>query len=158
MSGKLDQEMETLWTLLFRIVTDLEDRIASHMAAHQLTPPQFYVIKTLYEHDGRCAIGQIAREHHLTNATMTGLVKRLEKPDPPLVQRERSHLDRRSIDVILTDAGYKRFDDIRFDLMKQVKSMLSLLDDDGRQTLINYATYYTTFVIEQFPNQKPPEA
>lgn len=155
MSVELDHEMKTLWTLLFHIVTDIEDRIASHIATHQLTPPQFYVIKTLFEHDGRCAIGQIAREHHLTNATMTGLVKRLEKQEPPLVTREQSMIDRRSIDVILTDAGYERFDQIRIDLLQQVKAMLALLDDEGRQSLINYASYYVNFVMDQFPNKKP---
>ena len=80
----LNRDVAELWSVLFDIVTDGEKRLASHFEAHQLTPPQFYVLKTLSENDGACRIGDIARDHHLTSATMTGLVKRLESMDPPL--------------------------------------------------------------------------
>lgn len=151
MSVNLEDDIQVIWMLLFQIVADIEKRIAALIARHQLTPPQFYVLKTLMEHGGTCPIGQIAREHHLTNATMTGLVKRLESMEPPLVERERSDHDRRSIMVSLTDAGLGRFEDVRDELMNHVKEMVGLLDEQGRANLIEYASYYVMQVVQKFP-------
>ena len=151
MSVKLEEDIQVIWMLLFQIVADVEKRIAALIARHQLTPPQFYVLKTLMEHGGSCAIGQIAREHHLTNATMTGLVKRLENMQPPLVKRDQSDHDRRSIVVSMTDAGLGRFTDVRDELMNHVKEMVTFLDEQGRENLIEYASFYVMQVVHKFP-------
>jgi DNA-binding MarR family transcriptional regulator len=107
-NDELERDVTDFWMLAFKIVLDGEKRLTAQLAAHSLTPPQFYVLKTLVESGGQCPIGQIARQHQLTNATMTGLVKRLEAMSPPLVSRETSADDRRSVMVSLTPAG--RFD------------------------------------------------
>jgi DNA-binding MarR family transcriptional regulator len=147
----LDQDINTLWSLLFTIVLDGEKRLAAYLAAHQLTPPQFYVLKTLSERGGRCPIGEIARAHHLTNATMTGLVSRLEAFEPPLVIREQRAADRRSVDVILTGEGMARFEAVQHDLLAQVRQLFSLLSAEERQDLIHYLMRYLDFVRTQFP-------
>lgn len=148
---RLEEDVNTLWSLLFRIVLDGEKRIAAYLLAHDLTPPQFYVLKTLWEQGGRCAIGEIARAHHLTSATMTGLVKRLEAMTPPLVQREPSSADRRSVDVLLTNAGQARFIEVQTDLMGQVRLVFSLLTERERQDFILYLSRYVEVVQAQFP-------
>lgn len=148
-SADLEQDMNQLWMLLFQIVADMEKRLAAHYAAHGLTPQQFYVLKTLTEHGGTCPIGEIARAHHLTNATMTGLVNRLEAVG--LVSRERSEVDRRSVMVALTEAGVSRFTEVQLDLLAQVKLVLTLLDEGGRHDLIYYATRYIEDVVNRFP-------
>ncbi len=149
--AQLDQDVNTLWSLLFTIVLDGEKRLAAYMSAHNLTPPQFYVLKTLVEQGGRCPIGEIARIHHLTNATMTGLVKRLEALDPPLVEREQSITDRRSVEVLLTAAGQERFLAVQVDLMEQVRIIFSLVTPSERQDLIRYLSRYVEMVQAQFP-------
>jgi len=146
---ELEQDINLLWSLLFTIVLDGEKRLAAYMGAHQLTPPQFYVLKTLMERGGRCPIGEIARQHHLTNATMTGLVKRLEALG--LVAREQSAADRRSVEVSLTPAGEARFFAVQVDLMDQVRMMFSLLSAEERQDLIRYLSRYVEMVGAQFP-------
>ena len=73
MDNQLERDVNELWALVFRLVLDGEKLVTAQLAEHDLTPPQFYVLKTLSEQDGHCAIGQIARLHGLTNATMTGL-------------------------------------------------------------------------------------
>ena len=88
MENQLERDVNELWALVFRLVLDGEKLVTAQLAEHDLTTPQFYVLKTLSEQNGHCAIGQIARLHGLTNATMTGLVKRLEAFEPPLVMRE----------------------------------------------------------------------
>jgi len=149
--AEFEYDVSQFWSLLFTIVLDSEKRLAAFLSAHNLTPPQFYVLKTLAEHSGRCAIGEIARTHHLTNATMTGLVKRMEAAEPPLVVREQSQADRRSVHVILTDEGQARFLAVQADLLDQLRMMLSLVSQTERQDLLRYLGRYVAAVTEQFP-------
>lgn len=151
MDENLDRDVAELWSLLFDIVTDGEKRLASHFDAHQLTPPQFYVLKTLSENQGECRIGDIARDHHLTNATMTGLVKRLEAMAPPLVKRQRSATDGRSVNVLLTAEGARRFVAVQRGLMEQLRAVFGLLPDAERRDIIAKVRLYFTLFSQQFP-------
>lgn len=151
MDENLDRDVAELWSLLFDIVSAGEKRLASHFGAHHLTPPQFYVLKTLSENQGECRIGDIARDHHLTNATMTGLVKRLEAMDPPLVRRRRSPTDGRSVDVIITDEGSRRFIGVQRGLMDQLRAVFGLLPDTERRDVIAKARLYFRIFSQQFP-------
>lgn len=151
MEDSLDRDVAELWSLLFAIVTDGEKRLAGHFEAHQLTPPQFYVLKTLSENQGECRIGDIARDHHLTNATMTGLVKRLEAMDPPLVRRRRNTSDGRSVDVLLTEAGARRFLAVQRGLMRQLHVVFALLPDGERRDILAKVRQYFAVFSRQFP-------
>ena len=155
MADGLDRDVAELWSLLFDIVTDGEKRLAGHFELHQLTPPQFYVLKTLSENQGECRIGDIARDHHLTSATMTGLVKRLEAMTPPLVRRRRSATDGRSVDVILTDEGARRFVDVQRGLMEQLRAVFGLLPDSERRDIIDKVRKYFLVFAQQFPTNGP---
>ena len=154
MDDNLDRDVAELWSLLFDIVSDGEKRLASHFDAQQLTPPQFYVLKTLSEKPGRVAASAISpARHHLTNATMTGLVKRLEAMDPPLVRRRRSATDGRSVDVILTEEGSRRFLGVQRGLMDQLRAVFGLLPDKERRDVIAKVRLYFTIFSQQFPTQ-----
>lgn len=147
--------MNQFWSLLFTIVLDGEKRLTAYLSKHGLTPPQFYVLKTLVEQGGRCPIGEIARLHHLTNATMTGLVKRLEQMSPPLVAREPNAADRRSVYVTMTEAGQALFMAVQADVLEQIRTVMSLLTSDERQELIQFFARYVAMVSEQFPISEP---
>lgn len=151
MAAQDDDDVARVWALLFEIVLDGEKRLASHFALHSLTTPQFYVLKTLIEHGGVCPIGTIARLHGLTNATMTGLVKRLEAQDPPLVIREQDEGDRRSVRVLLTEAGRSRFSDVTSSLLEYVHAILNLLNQSERQRIIEYLTRYVDLIVRGMP-------
>ncbi|MBZ0301631.1 MAG: MarR family transcriptional regulator [Anaerolineae bacterium] len=151
MESGLEQDISAFWSILFSILGDVEKRLAAHMAAHDLTPPQFFVLKTLIEHGGSCPIGEIARDHHLTSATMTGLVKRLEAMDPPLVVRQRSRDDARSVNVVLTDEGQTRFDAIKDTVFDQLQLILSLISEEERQALLHFLARYLELVAQVFP-------
>lgn len=133
--------------MLFGIVLDGEKRLAENLAAHGLTVPQFYVLKTLSEHDGRMGIGQIARAHGLTNATMTGLVKRLEAINPPLVMREENTADRRAVYVVLTPAGWERFEAVQKSLIEQLRAVFSLIPAEERRKLLDDLSRYVGMII-----------
>lgn len=150
MVSDLENDVTIFWTLLFRVVLDAEKRLAANLAAHELTPPQFYVLKTLVEQGGRCPIGEIARLHHLTNATMTGMVKRLEAMTPPLVSRQPHTSDRRSVVVSLTQAGQERFLAVQADVLVYLRAVLSMLTGEERQDLIRYFSRYVALSAGEF--------
>jgi DNA-binding MarR family transcriptional regulator len=152
LNDPLEHDVSELWALLFRLVLDGEKLLAAQLADHGLTTPQFYVLKTLSEQNGHCPIGQIARLHGLTNATMTGLVKRLEAMTPPLVERETSHRDRRSVNVILTPAGEALFLAVQTDLMRQLQVVLSLINPEDRRALLDDLRRYVTLITAIIPN------
>ena len=147
----LDRDIAQLWTMLFEAVLEGEKRLSAHLAAHGLTAPQFYVLKTISEHGGHITIGEIARAHELTNATMTGLVKRMEALNPPLVARVVNTTDRRSVYVTLTEAGQERFLAVQQGLLEQMRALLSLLRADERQMLLQQVERYITLIIAHFP-------
>lgn len=151
MDQELNRDVAELWSILFEIVTDGEKRLASHFEAHHLTPPQFYVLKTLSENAGACRIGDIARDHHLTSATMTGLVNRLEAMEPPLVRRQRNENDGRSVDVILTNAGAARFVAVQHALMDQLRAVFGLLPEEQRRDIISQVRLYFSVFSQRFP-------
>jgi DNA-binding MarR family transcriptional regulator len=156
---QLQKDVVDFSDLIVSIVADIENRLAAHYASHGLTPPQFYVLKTLKEHEGRCRIGQIAQEHHLTNATMTGLVKRLEAMQPSLVRCERSASDGRSVDVILTPEGEERYLTIQNGLLEQVHVLLQLLPTEERAQTIQRVQLYFELLRQMFPvpSDKPSD-
>ncbi len=151
----LEQDVSTFWALLFDIITDAEKRLAAHMSRHDLTPPQFFVLKTLIEHGGSCVIGQIAREHHLSRATMTGLVQRLESGQ--LVIRRRSAKDGRSVSVELTPTGQQRFEAVRDDAFEQLQAMLEMVSENERQALMFFLSRYLELANRISPNEALPE-
>lgn len=67
-----------------------------------LTAPQLIVLREVHK-IGRVKPSEIARQVHLSQATVTTIIDRLVKAD--LVTRERSQSDRRSVKIALTDQG-----------------------------------------------------
>ncbi|NWF70312.1 MAG: MarR family transcriptional regulator [Chloroflexi bacterium] len=156
MDADFERDVQMLWALLFGVVLDAEKRLADFVAEQGLTPPQFFVLKTLIEHGGSCAIGQIAREHHLTNATMSGLIQRMASAAPPLVTRSAAAADRRSVLVTITDTGQARFLAVQKAIMTQMNAVLRLLSPQGRRDLLGYVQRYLQIMTEQFPLSPRP--
>lgn len=70
-----------------------------------LTPSQLIVLQ-IVANDGKALPSTVAREAHLTQATVTSLVDKLVRAE--LVTRRRDTEDRRRIWIELTDAGRER--------------------------------------------------
>ena len=64
------------------------------------TTPQLLLLKAL-EKDGRAKPSVIAKSVHLSHATVTSIVDRLEKS--AMVTREKSVDDRRSVEIVLIE-------------------------------------------------------
>ena len=71
---------------------------------HNLTGPQLVCLRRLSSADG-LTHGELAEAVSLSQATVTGIVDRLEAQ--ALVRRERSTSDRRAVRILLTEAGRK---------------------------------------------------
>ena len=80
--------------------TDLYSRrLASE---HHLTTPQLLCLRLLAQ-EGPLTPGALAKEMYLSQATITGVLDRLEKRD--MVQRRRDQSDRRKVSIHLTLQG-----------------------------------------------------
>lgn len=67
-----------------------------------LTAPQLLVLKEV-ESLGHAKPSVVAKNVHLSQATVTSIIDRLEKAN--LITRTRSHEDRRAVDLTLTEDG-----------------------------------------------------
>ncbi len=88
--------------VLRRIIraTDLHSRFL--MTNYGLTAPQLMVLSDLSGRNGM-SISDLSNAMHLSQATVTGIIDRLQ--DRGLVLRQRSSLDKRRTLVYLTDKG-----------------------------------------------------
>jgi DNA-binding MarR family transcriptional regulator len=69
---------------------------------HKITAPQLVTLLWVVE-SGSSTASDIAKQIHLSNSTVVGILDRLEAKG--LVRRERSTLDRRLVHVCATESG-----------------------------------------------------
>ncbi len=97
----LDQA-EAVMQALRRISRAIELHSHSLASRYGMTVPQLAVLKELNARGG-CSIGELTRAVHLSQATVTGILDRLQRRG--LVQRCRGRADKRKVHVWLTEAG-----------------------------------------------------
>jgi len=93
---------EAVMQALRRIGRAIELHSHSLASRYGLTVPQLAVLKELGAADGR-SIGELTRAVHLSQATVTGILDRLQRRG--LIQRRRGEADKRKVHVWLTEAG-----------------------------------------------------
>ena len=89
----------TVGALMGKIHRAMKRFMEGQMKNSDITPPQFEVLLTLWEKDGR-ALNELGKMLSRDGPTITGIIDRLEKK--ALVQRRRDSADRRCIRVELT--------------------------------------------------------
>lgn len=102
-----------------------------------MTAPQLLILQTLHNEGGTAKPSDIARLVHLSQATVTSIVDRLMRAE--LVERKRNHNDRRSIDIILTEAGSKKLHDAPEPLQESLLKAFSGLEEWEQTALISSA-------------------
>jgi DNA-binding MarR family transcriptional regulator len=95
-------ELEETFLALRRVMGAMRGRFAATLRAHDLTFPQWILLKSLAR-KGQLPAKELAGSCGLTPANVTGVVDRLE--DAGLVTRTRSKEDRRVVFVELTQNG-----------------------------------------------------
>ena len=97
-----DRTTELVLLALRRIIRAIDLRSRYLVTRHGLTGPQLIVLKEVSANGG-CCVSELTRAIHLSQATATGILDRLEKRR--LVRRERSAHDRRRVLSWLTEGG-----------------------------------------------------
>jgi len=93
---------EAVLVALRRIMRAVDLRSRRLVAQHGVTGPQLILLKEI-ERREHLSVSELCRDVHLSQATVTGILDRLEKRG--LVGRRRSEQDRRRVVVSLTDEG-----------------------------------------------------
>ncbi|MDG2433737.1 MarR family transcriptional regulator [Flavobacterium sp.] len=123
---KLDAQVCFPVYALSREITNLYRPILEQL---DLTYPQYLVLLVLWENKTQ-TVNQIGGKLQLDNGTLTPLLKRLEVKG--LVNRTRSKLDERVVDVSLTVAGNALKDKAKC-IPKEVLEALNVSVDDLQQ-------------------------
>lgn len=111
---------------LRRIARTIDLRSRDLMRRHGLTVPQLVALREIEKH-GEITGSALAREVSLSQATVTGILKRLEARQ--LVERHRSQKDRREIVVRLTPLGCQLVADAPSPLQSRFSQRLEGLPD-----------------------------
>jgi DNA-binding MarR family transcriptional regulator len=98
----MDETTRRVVVALRRIIRTVDIHSRALARDHGLTGPQFLTLKTVVER-GSPTTGEVAEAVHLSQATMTGIVDRLEVKG--LVRRTRTDRDRRKVRVEPTAAA-----------------------------------------------------
>lgn len=110
---------------------DLHSRML--LVKHGLTGPQLTVLKTLAEL-GEVSVGELAKQVHVSQGTVTGILDRLERQE--FVTRRRSDADRRRILATVTPKAAEVIRDAPSLLQEQfVREFSKLADWEKSQTL-----------------------
>lgn len=109
MANKPRPELEETFLALRRVMAAMRGRFAATLRAHDLTFPQWMLMKSLARR-GPLPARELGDSCGLTPANVTGVVDRLEEAG--FVTRTRSDEDRRVVFVELTKAGRAKTDQI----------------------------------------------
>ncbi len=140
-----DEPIERLEQGLGRLMWLEQKRMAQVLAAHNLTVPQFLVLINLEHgaHTQACTIGDLANRLFQSNATMTGIIDRLEKEH--LVTRTRGgEEDRRKVMVHVTAKGRALLERARLTRREQMQRALVSFPPHDIELFVRLLSAYIT--------------
>lgn len=123
LAGGVEDDIVRSLRQIMRAV-DIQSRRLSE--EYGLTGPQLVTLREV-RRSGRVAASTLARAVHLSGATMTGILRRLENRG--LVSRSRGTTDRRTLKVELTDAGGDVVDRVPSPLQDTFRNELEKLEE-----------------------------
>jgi DNA-binding MarR family transcriptional regulator len=118
---------------LRRIMRAIDLHSRKLAADYKLTGPQLFLLKMI-KSEGSMTLGRLAKCTCLSNATVTGIVDRLEKRG--LVERIRSDRDRRQVFVAITDSAESILRSAPPPLQDQFVSRLRQLDHSEQNQIL----------------------
>ncbi len=117
-------------------------------AGKSITQSQFLVLLSCHAH-GRCPMGQLARDMHVSLPTMTGLVDRLVVAE--YLTRVASSHDRRQVLIELTDKGRAFVMEHRGVVARRFKEVSQALSDQDVEDMLRVLTR----LLSQFKTETP---
>ena len=122
-----------LFVVLSRASRSLMDTAQQDMKRYELNPSEFAVLELLY-HKGPTPIQQIGQKILLASGTMTYVIDKLSSKG--LIVRKASELDRRVIDIELTESGETLMESVFPEHAKVIHEACSPLTAEEQDTLI----------------------
>lgn len=107
-------------------------RIASKHGTTELSESQFLTLDLLH-HQSPQTVGELQRAIGVLPAQMSRIIRSLETGfDKPLIRCELNQQDKRKIDVTLTAAGRKSYEEFRGTRLAKAQEILSQLPETDR--------------------------
>ena len=120
-------------TRIGRIRKALKREFELRAARLDITSSQLQVLRCLWRGDG-VTISALTCDASSDGGTVTGILDRLERKE--LIRRQRSHADRRVVQIWLTDAG-RDLEKPLTDIIEEINEMALIgLDEVAQQQLI----------------------
>ena len=116
---------------LRRIIRSIDQHNKQLGKEYKMTVPQLVCLRQLDNQEGPVTTGNLAKQVYLSQATVTGILDRLERKG--LITRERSTIDRRRVFVSLTQAGIKLNEEMPWPLQERFAQSLGLLSDEEQE-------------------------
>ncbi len=141
---ELQEQLASIEQLILHVGWLEQRRLAQDLDRFGLTPPQFFVLRSILSHGENPTMSTLAYDTLQHCATMTGIVDRLVKMG--LVTRKRSAQDRRQVLVELTPTGRDLLNKIRGSREKRLRdTLMRLSPEDARELLRLLRAYLETF-------------
>jgi len=136
--------LEQVLTSLRRVIraTDLHSKRLAKISG--LTAPQILLLQAIRKFEG-AAIGQLANEVSLSQATVTSILDRLENKG--YLKRERSTVDKRKVHVLLTEHGFEILRDAPIPLQEHFARQFNDLQE-WEQTMIIAALQRVAYMMD----------
>lgn len=137
---ELAEQFANVAHLVLRVGWLDQRRFAQDLASFGLTPPQFFVLRSIVSCTRNPTMSALANETLQHCATMTGIVDRLVKMG--LVTRRRAEHDRRQVLVELTPTGRKVLDQVRHSREARLRETLSRMSSQDARELLRLLQLY----------------
>jgi MarR family transcriptional regulator, organic hydroperoxide resistance regulator len=139
-----NEPLEALDYGLRRLMWLEQKRLTQVLGEHNLTVPQFFVLINLVRGEEGCTIGDLASKLSQSNATMTGIIDRLE--GERLVARTRGgETDRRKVMVQVTARGRSLLERAKNTRRENIQRALSGFPPQDLET---FAQLLNTYLLE----------
>jgi len=123
---------ESILRSLRRIIRAIDQHSRQLTQETRLTVPQLVCLRQLLS-SGPSTPGDLARTVFLSQATVTGILDRLETRE--LIERHRSSPDRRRVIVSLTRAGRSLATEMPWPLQERFAERLAAMPVEGQRTI-----------------------
>ncbi len=128
---KIDLALST-WVKLARAYSSFDKKSSESIKEFGLTQPQFAVIEVI-GHLGPLKIGELCDKMLVTGGNMTLVLDNIEKLG--YIERVPSREDRRAINIQLTPAGQKLFEEVFVKHAENITQFMSVLNATEQKNL-----------------------
>ena len=91
-------------TLIHKLLEVFEYKNEYQLQSSNIQPQDMYVLERIYFHE-KIVVKDISKQYDIPPSTLTGIIDRLEKKN--LIERLRTNVDRRAIELVATAEGKK---------------------------------------------------